>query len=64
MDNLIIYIRKITRQLAKLQLFSTLLSLITQQKAVFYLSRLDRAVVEQSCHSILVCNYILLLFIL
>lgn len=37
MDNLIIYIRKITRQLAKLQLFSTLLQLITQQKAVFYL---------------------------
>jgi hypothetical protein len=46
MDNLIIYTRKITRQLAKLQLFSTLLPLITQQKAVFYLSRLDIAVVE------------------
>lgn len=46
MDNLIIYIRKITRQLAKLQLFSTLLPLIIQQKAVFYLSRLDIAVVE------------------
>ena len=46
MDNLIIYIRKITRQLAKLQLFSTLLQLIIQQKAVFYLSRLDIAVVE------------------
>ena len=40
MDNLIIYTRKITRQLAKLQLFSTLLPLITQQKAVFYLSPL------------------------
>ena len=37
MDNLIIYTRKITRQLSKLQLFSTLLTLITQQKAVFYL---------------------------
>lgn len=37
MDNLIIYIRKITRQLAKLQRFSTLLQLIIQQKAVFYL---------------------------
>lgn len=46
MDNLIIYIRKITRQLAKLQLFSTLLPLITQQKAVFYLSRLDISMVE------------------
>lgn len=46
MDNLIIYTRKITCQLAKLQLFSTLLPLITQQKAVFYLSRLDIAVVE------------------
>lgn len=46
MDNLIIYARKITRQLAKLQLFSTLLQLIIQQKAVFYLSRLDIAVVE------------------
>lgn len=46
MDNLIVYIRKITRQLAKLQLFSTLLPLITQQKAVFYLSRLAIAVVE------------------
>lgn len=46
MDNLIIYIRKITRQLAKLQRFSTLQQLITQQKAVFYLSRLDIAVVE------------------
>lgn len=46
MDNFIIYIRKITRQLAKLQRFSTLLPLITQQKAVFYLSRLDIAVVE------------------
>lgn len=46
MDNLIIYIRKITCQLAKLQRFSTLLPLITQQKAVFYLSRLDIAVVE------------------
>lgn len=46
MDNLIIYIRKITRQLAKLQLFSTLLPLITQQKAVFYLSRLGISVVE------------------
>lgn len=46
MDNLIIYIRKITRQLAKLQRFSTLLALITQQKDVFYLSRLDIAVVE------------------
>lgn len=37
MDNLIIYIRKITRQLAKLQRFSTLLQLITQQKDVSYL---------------------------
>lgn len=37
MDNLIIYIRKITRQLAKLQRFSTLLTLITRQKAVFYI---------------------------
>lgn len=46
MDNLIIYIRKITRQLAKLQRFSTLKQIITQQKAVFYLSRLDIAVVE------------------
>ncbi len=46
MDNLIIYIRKITRQLAKLQLFSTLLPLITQQKAVFYLSRLGISMVE------------------
>lgn len=46
MDNLIIYTRKITRQLAKLQLFSTLLPLITQQKAVFYLSRLGISVVE------------------
>lgn len=46
MDNLIIYIRKITRQLAKLQRFSTLLPLITQQKAAFYLSRLDIAMVE------------------
>ena len=46
MDNLIIYTRKITRQLAKLQLFSTLLPLIIQQKAVFYLSRLGIAVVE------------------
>lgn len=46
MDNLIIYIRKITRQLAKLQRFSTLLQLIIQQKAVFYLSCLDIAVVE------------------
>lgn len=46
MDNLIIYIRKITRQLAKLQLFSTLLPLITQQKVVFYLSRLGISVVE------------------
>ena len=46
MDNLIIYTRKITRQLAKLHQFSTLLPLITQQKAVFYLSRLDIAVVE------------------
>lgn len=46
MDNLIIYIRKITRQLAKLQRFSTLLQLITQQKDVFYRSRLDIAVVE------------------
>lgn len=46
MDNLIIYIRKITRQLAKLQRFSTLLQLIMQQKAVFYLPRLDIAVVE------------------
>lgn len=50
MDNLIIYIRKITRQLAKLQRFSTLLPLITQQntqqKAVFYLSRLAIAMVE------------------
>ena len=46
MDNLIIYIRKITRQLAKLQRFSTLLQLIIQQKAVFYRSRLDIAVVE------------------
>lgn len=46
MDNLIIYTRKITRQLAKLQLFSTLLPLITQQKAVFYLSRLAISVVE------------------
>ena len=33
MDNLIIYIRKITRQLAKLQRFSTLLPLIMQQKS-------------------------------
>lgn len=46
MDNLIIYIRKITRQLAKLQRFSTLLQLIIQQKAVFYLSRLDISMVE------------------
>lgn len=46
MDNLIIYIRKITRQLAKLQRFSTLLTLITQQKVVFYFSCLDIAVVE------------------
>jgi hypothetical protein len=46
MDNLIIYIRKITRQLAKLQLFSTLLPLIIQQKAVFYLSRLGISMVE------------------
>lgn len=46
MDNLIIYIRKITRQLAKLQRFSTLLQLIMQQKTVFYRSRLDIAVVE------------------
>lgn len=46
MDNLIIYIRKITRQLAKLQRFSTLLPLIIQQKAVFYLSRLDISMVE------------------
>lgn len=46
MDNLIIYIRKITRQLAKLQRFSTLLSLIMQQKTVFYFFRLDIAVVE------------------
>lgn len=46
MDNLIIYIRKITRQLAKLQRFSTLLPLIMQQKDVFYHSRLDIAVVE------------------
>lgn len=46
MDNLIIYIRKITRQLAKLQRFSTLLQLILQQKAVFYLSRLGIAVAE------------------
>lgn len=33
MDNLIIYIRKITRQLAKLQRFSTLKQIITQQKS-------------------------------
>lgn len=46
MDNLIIYIRKITRQLAKLQRFSTLLQLIMQQKTDFYRSRLDIAVVE------------------
>lgn len=46
MDNLIIYIRKITRQLAKLQRFSTLLPLIMQQKAVFYLPRLGIAMVE------------------
>lgn len=46
MDNLIIYIRKITRQLAKLQRFSTLLPLIIQQKAVFYLSRLAISMVE------------------
>lgn len=46
MGNLIIYTRKITRQLAKLHQFSTLLPLIIQQKAVFYLSRLDIAVVE------------------
>lgn len=46
MDNLIIYTRKITRQLAKLQRFSTLLPLITQQKDVFYLSCLAIAVVE------------------
>ena len=46
MDNLIIYIRKITRQLAKLHQFSTLLTLITQQKVVFYLSCLAIAVVE------------------
>lgn len=46
MDNLIIYIRKITRQLAKLQRFSTLLQLITQQKDVFYRSCLAIAVVE------------------
>lgn len=46
MDNLIIYIRKITRQLAKLQRFSTLLQLIIQQKAVFYFSCLAIAVVE------------------
>ena len=46
MDNLIIYIRKITRQLAKLQRFSTLLQLIMQQKVFFYFSRLDIAVVE------------------
>lgn len=46
MDNLIIYIRKITRQLAKLQRFSTLVQLIMQQKDVFYLPRLAIAVVE------------------
>lgn len=46
MDNLIIYIRKITRQLAKLQRFSTLLQLITQQKTVFYFSRLAISMVE------------------
>lgn len=46
MDNLIIYIRKITRQLAKLQRFSTLLPLITQQKTVIYLSRLGISMVE------------------
>lgn len=46
MDNLIIYIRKITRQLAKLQRFSTLLQPITQQKTVFYRSCLAIAVVE------------------
>lgn len=46
MDNLIIYIRKITRQLAKLQRFSTLLPLIMQQKTVFYFSRLGISMVE------------------
>ena len=46
MDNLIIYIRKITRQLAKLQRFSTLVSLITQQKTVFYFPCLAIAMVE------------------
>lgn len=46
MDNLIIYIRKITRQLAKLQRFSTLRTLIIQQKVVFYFSRLAIAMVE------------------
>lgn len=46
MDNLIIYIRKITRQLAKLQRFSTLRTLITQQKDVFYFPCLAIAVVE------------------
>lgn len=35
MDNLIIYIRKITRQLVKLQRFSTLLQLIIQEKVTF-----------------------------
>ena len=46
MDNLIIYTRKITRQLAKLQRFSTLLPLITQQKDVFYRSCLAISMVE------------------